>query len=278
MSLTLGTGPLAGAPGGAFNFELDAPAHRLFFADYPRRLRAVVGDRVLLDSERGKLLYETGIRPVPYAPLEDFDAALLARTDHTTHCPFKGDASYWTVRAGETVRENVRAGETVRENAVWAYEDPLPEAGWLRGYAAVYWDRVDAWFVEEDPVFGGLRDPYHRVDVHESSRPVVVRARGHVVARSERPKLLFETGLPRRVYLPRADVAAGALVPAAKRTRCPYKGEASYWSLAVDDDRIEDAAWSYETPLPEALAVRSYVSFDADGVEVEVGAPRSVSS
>jgi uncharacterized protein (DUF427 family) len=265
MSLTLGTGPLAGAPGGAFNFELDAPAHRLFFADYPRRLRAVVGDRVLLDTERGKLLYETGILPVPYAPLEDFDAGLLARTDHTTHCPFKGDASYWTVRAGETAREN----------AVWAYEHPLTEAAWLRGYAAVYWDRVDAWFVEEEPVFGRLRDPYHRVDVHESSRPVLVRARGHVVALSERPKLLFETGLPRRVYVPRADVAAGVLAPAAKRTRCPYKGEASYWSLMVDGERIDDAAWSYDAPLPEALAVRGHVSFDAEGVEVEVGAARA---
>jgi uncharacterized protein (DUF427 family) len=265
MSLTLGTGPLAGAPGGAFNFDLDAPAHRLFFADYPRRLRAVVGDRVLLDTERAKLLYETGIRPVPYVPLEDFDAELLAPTDHTTHCPFKGDASYWSVRAGGAVREN----------AVWAYEDPLPESAWLRGYAAVYWDRIDAWFVEEEPVFSHLRDPFHRVDVYESSRPVVVRAGGRELARTERPKLLFETGLPRRVYVPRADVAAGVLVPAARRTRCPYKGEASYWSLVVDGESIEDAAWSYESPLAEALAVRGHVSFDADGVDVEVGAPRA---
>lgn len=260
MSLTIGTGPLAGTPGGSFNFSLDsAPKHRIFFADFPRRLRAVIGGRVLFDTERAKLLYETGIPPVPYIPIEDFDAELLERTDHSTHCPFKGDASYYTVRVGDRVEEN----------AVWEYNEPNPEAAWLKGYAAPYWNKMDAWFVEEEAVFGHLRDPYHRVDVYESSRPVVVRVDGRVVARSDRPKLLFETGLKTRVYVPRADVAAGALRPAEKRTICPYKGQATYWSL----NGIADAAWSYEAPLAEATKIAGHVSFDADGVEVEVGPP-----
>jgi uncharacterized protein (DUF427 family) len=262
MSLSLGTGPLAGEPGGAFNFDLsEAPAHRIFFADYPRRLRAVVGDRVVLDTTGAKLLYETGIMPVPYVPLADFDHALLERTDHSTHCPFKGDASYWSVRVGAELREN----------AVWAYEDPFPAASWLRGYGALYWKQASEWFVEEERVLGHLRDPYHRVDVHESSRPVTVQANGRVIARSERPKLLFETGLPMRVYVPRADVVPGVLAPSEKRTICPYKGEASYWSV----DGIADAAWSYEAPLPEALAAKGHVCFDADGIEVDVGEPRA---
>ena len=262
MTLTLGTGPLAGEPGGAFNFDLSrAPAHRIFFADYPRRLRAVVGDRVVLDTSRGRLLHETGLLPVPYVPLEDFDAGLLERTGRTTHCPFKGDASYWTVRAG---------GEVV-ENAVWAYEDPLPAARWLEGYAALYWNRASAWYVEDERVHGHLRDPFHRVDVHASSRPATVTAGGRLIARSERPKLLFETGLPARVYVPREDVAADVLEPAAKRTTCPYKGEAGYWTVAG----VTDGAWSYESPLPEALAVQGHLSFDGEGIEVELGAPRA---
>jgi uncharacterized protein (DUF427 family) len=261
MSLSLGTGPLAGEPGGAFNFDLsDAPAHRIFFADYPRRLRALVGDRVVLDTTGAKLLYETGIMPVPYVPLDDFDQSLLERTDHSTHCPFKGDASYWSVRAG---------GELI-ENAVWTYEDPLPAAPWLAGFAALYWDKASEWLVEEERAFGHLRDPFHRVDVHESSRPVKVTAGGRVIARSERPKLLFETGLPPRVYVPRADIAAGVLTSSEKRTVCPYKGEASFWSV----DGIADAAWSYEAPLPEAIKAQGHVSFDADGIEVDLGEPR----
>ena len=76
MTLSIGTGPLAGSPAGEFNFSLDqAPKHRIWFADYAPRLRAVVGDGALFDTTRAKLLYETGILPVPYVPLEDFDAA-----------------------------------------------------------------------------------------------------------------------------------------------------------------------------------------------------------
>jgi len=264
MSLTLGTGPLASAPGGAFNFDLAgaSPKHRIFFADYPLRLRAVAGDRTVVDTTRAKLLYETNIMPVVYAPLEDFDASLLERTDHSTHCPFKGDASYWTVRAGDVVLEN----------AVWAYEDPLPAAPWLEGHAAMYWKLASAWYVEEEPVsLGHLRDPFHRVDVHESSRPATVRIGDRVIAHSERPKLLIETGLPMKVYVPRADVVGGVLAPAEKRTTCPYKGEAHYWDVAG----IADAAWSYESPLPEAIKVQGHLSFDAEEITVELGAPRA---
>ncbi|HKH17011.1 MAG TPA: DUF427 domain-containing protein [Solirubrobacteraceae bacterium] len=262
MTLSLGTGPLAGHPGGAFNFDLSgAPAHRIFFYDYPRRLRALVGDRVVLDTVGAKLLYETGLLPVPYAPLDDFDGELLERTDHTTHCPFKGDASYWTVRAGDAVLEN----------ALWAYEDPLPESSWLKGYGALYWKRATVWFVEEEPVFAHLRDPFHRVDVHESSRPVTVGVDGRVVARCERPKLLFETGLPARVYIPRSDVAPGVLGASEKRAVCPYKGHSHYWSVAG----VEDAAWTYEAPLPDAIKVQGHVCFDDERVAVELGQPRA---
>jgi uncharacterized protein (DUF427 family) len=255
MSLSLGTGPFAGSPGGEFNFDLGgAPKHRIFFADFDPRLRALLGDAPLFDTTRAKLLYETGIAPVPYVPLEDFDTSRLERTDHSTHCPFKGDASYWSVD-----------GE---ENVVWAYEDPNPEAAWLKGYAAVYSKRMDGWLVEDEPVFSSLRDPYHRVDVYPSSRPVAVTADGEVIARSAHPQMLFETGLPGRPYIPRADVSA-ELTRSETRTACPYKGEATYWSLPG----IEDAAWSYETPLPEAAAIAGHIAFDPARVDVELMSP-----
>ncbi|MGH2969602.1 MAG: DUF427 domain-containing protein, partial [Solirubrobacteraceae bacterium] len=136
-----------------------------------------------------------------------------------------------------------------------------------------YWEKADAWFVEDERVYGHLRDPYHRVDVFEASRPVRVTAGGAVIAESARAKLLYETGLPPRVYVPGADVAAGALVPAAKRTVCPYKGEATYWHVQAGGRRIDDAAWSFETPLVEALEVARHLCFDGEGIAVELAAP-----
>jgi len=261
MSLTLGSGPLGRQPGGAFNFSLEgAPRNRIFFEDFPRRLRAVVAGRVVADTLGAKLLYETAIPPVPYIPLADIDATVLTRTDTQTHCPYKGDASYWTITVGDRVVPD----------ALWAYEEPRPEAAWLRGYGALYWDKVDEWYVEEDRV-ARLRDPYHRVDVHTGSRPVVVRAAGVEIARCARPAMVFETGAPPRAYLPRGDVADGVLVPSPTRSRCPYKGEATFFSARVGDRVLEDVAWSYEAPEREAEPVAGLVAFDGEEIDVVLG-------
>jgi uncharacterized protein (DUF427 family) len=262
MSLTLGSGPLAGTPGGAFNFSLDgAPRHRILFESFAPRLRGLLDGHVVVDTVGARLLHETAIAPVAYVPLDDVDASVLSRTDTRTHCPFKGDASYWTVTVGDRVVPD----------ALWAYEEPQPEAPWLRGFGAFYWDRLDEWYVEDERV-PRLRDPYHRVEVLPSTREVVVRAGGVEVARSARPRMLFETSAPPRAYVPVEDVAEGVLVESSRRTTCPYKGEARYWSVAVDGRVLEDAAWSYDAPLREAEAVAGCVSFDGEGVEVEQAA------
>ena len=261
MTLTLGSGPFSGNDAGSINFSLDeAPAHRLLFEDYPRRVRALVGGHTVLESTRGKLLFETGIQPVYYLPPEDLDANSLEASDHTTHCPFKGDAGY----------QHLRVGDHTYENAVWHYPDPVPAAGWLAGYCSLYTDAVDLWLHEDEPVRGHLRDPYHRVDVLESSRTITVKAGGETIAESDRPKMLFETGLAPRPYLLRADVLPGILSLSEKSTSCPYKGEASYWNLRVNGDVLENAAWSYETPLTESLKVGGHLSFDGEGIEVSV--------
>jgi uncharacterized protein (DUF427 family) len=263
MSLTRGSGPLAGSAAPATtNYTIQAPAHRLFFEPDARRLRAYVGDTVVLDTTRAQLLHETGIRPVAYAPLEDYAVELMERSDKSTHCPFKGDASYWTVRVGDEVRED----------AIWAYEEPLEEASWLRGYAALYFDRVDRWMVEDEPVVGRLRDPYHHVDVHVSSRTARVTAAGELIAESARPTLLFETGMPVRAYLPRRDVVAGHLQPSNTTSVDPYIGAAIYWHVHAGGERFEDAAWSYELPRAEAMKIAGLVCFEGDGIVVELDA------
>jgi len=98
----------------------------------------------------------------------------LSGTDLTTRCPFKGEASYWDVRAD---------GRTA-ENAVWAYPDPLTPASWLRGYKAVSWDAMEAWYDEDEQVFGHLRDPFHRVDVRAASERALYYHGGNAPPRS----------------------------------------------------------------------------------------------
>lgn len=261
MTLTLSRGPLAAKPPAAVNYRIEGPAHRLLFEDFPRRVRAVFGGEVVLDTRRGKLLHESAHLPRLYVPEGDVRADLLVPTDHRTHCPFKGDASYWSVRVGERVAEN----------AFWAYPAPIEEASWLAGYQACYADRMDAWFDEDEEIAGHLRDPYHRVDVRESSRHVRVLVDGQVVAETGRPKLLSETGLPNRYFIPPEDVRRDLLQPSATHTVCPYKGTASYWMLQVSGRRIPDAAWGYPAPLENAFKVRDHLCFAGGaGVTLEV--------
>ncbi len=261
MSLTQGRGPLAGSASTAeTNYTIQAPAHRILFEPDARRLRAFVGETVVLDTTRAHLLHETGIRPVAYVPFEDFDESLMERTETSTHCPFKGDASYWTLRVGDDVRED----------AVWAYEEPLQDARWLRGFAALAFDRADRWLVEDEPVISRLRDPYHHVDVHVSSRAVRVTAAGEEIAASARPTLLFETSMPVRAYLPRTDVVAGHLQPSNTTSVDPYIGAAIYWHVHAGGKRLEDAAWSYELPRAEAMKIAGLVCFAGDEITVEL--------
>jgi uncharacterized protein (DUF427 family) len=260
MSLTMRPGPLSTSPTPEVNYRLDGPAHRILFEPHPRRIRAELEGRTVLDTIGGRLLHESNILPRLYVPLEDFDASLMERTDHTTHCPFKGDASYWSLRAGDRVAEN----------AIWAYEDPLPDARWLAGYASMYWDAADAWYEEDEQVVGHLPDPYHRIDVRRSSRHAVARAGDEILAETDTPVLLFETNLPVRVYFRPEDVRAGLLAPTDRTTVCPYKGTATYWSVTVGGETIADAVWTYAEPLEEAQAIAGLQSFLADGIVVEL--------
>jgi uncharacterized protein (DUF427 family) len=249
MTLTIGTGPF-GKEGGDFNFDTGVlKAHTLYLEDSPKRVRAIFNGETVVDSRRAKLLHETGLLPVYYFPEEDLNHDLLEPSDHSTHCPFKGDASY----------RSVRVGDRVAENAVWNYPEPEGFFAPLKGYAALYWRKMDHWYEEDEEVFVHPKDPYHRVDVLESSRHVRVSINGELVAETSRPKLLFETGLPVRYYISPEDVHEELLIPSEKQTQCPYKGTASYRSVKVGDQLLEDVVWYYPEPTPDTAGIRDHL-------------------
>ncbi len=103
-----------------------------------------------------------------------------------------------------------------------------------------------------------------------------VRLGGQLLATTDRAMKLDETGLPARYYLPRDDVRMDLLLPTTFHTRCPFKGEASYWSVDIDGETHDGLAWSYETPTTEAAEVKAMLSFYPDRAQVTVdGQPLS---
>jgi uncharacterized protein (DUF427 family) len=261
MTLTIGTGPFGEQSTGTFNFDTGVlRPHTLYLEDSPRRVRVVLGGETVADSKRAKLLHETGHLPVYYFPEADVRVDLLEESDHTTYCPFKGDASYWSVKVDDKVAEN----------AVWSYPEPIDSCPPIAGYLAFYWRMMDHWYEEEEEVFVHPRDPYHRIDVLDSSRHVKVRVNGEVVAETQRPKILFETGLPPRYYIPPEDVREDVLVESEKTTQCPYKGVASYWSVEAGGERVENLIWYYPEPIPEAAKIKGRLAFFNEKVDLEV--------
>jgi uncharacterized protein (DUF427 family) len=122
--------------------KLPGPDHPITIARNANRVRVILNGRTVADTKRALTLREASYKPVLYIPREDADMSLLQRTAHTTHCPYKGDASYYSIRAGERVAEN----------AVWSYETPYPAMHEIAGYLAFYPNRVDA--IEELPAEG----------------------------------------------------------------------------------------------------------------------------
>ena len=145
----------------------------------------------------------------------------------------------------------------------------LPGDPDLAGLVVLDFAAFDAWYEEDERNVSHPRDPFHRIDVLPSSRRVRLELDGQVLAESTRPMLLFETMLPTRYYLPRADVTA-ELAASPTRTWCAYKGQASYFSVTVAGRPVSDLAWTYEDPRHDATQVRDLIAFFDERIDVIV--------
>jgi uncharacterized protein (DUF427 family) len=233
------------------------PYEKLEVFRSPKRIRVFFGGEKIADSEDVHMLWEERRVPVYYFPPDDVRTDLLEPTDHTVRWASKGEATHWSIETGGRVAEN----------AAWSFADPKPRAAALKDLIAFEWKAMDAWFAEDEPLYVHARNPYHRIDVLRSSRRVEVVVAGETVAETERPVLLFETGLPTRYYIPRLDVRMDLLVPSDAQTECPYKGVASYYSVRVGDVLEEDIVWYYPFPLAEVRKIRDMLCFFNERVD-----------
>lgn len=215
-----------------------------------RWVRGQVAGEFVVDSKRPLLVWEHEKYPTYFFPRED------VRQDWLTEASRTGTRTFWDLSVN---------GRQV-ERAAYHYHN----ASELAGYLTFPWHKVDHWFEEEEEVFVHARDPYKRVDVMPSSRHVRVVIDGVTVAETERPYLLFETGLPTRYYLPPDDVDLAHLTPTETHTRCPYKGVASYWNVSVAGNVHRDLVWCYPDPIPECPKIKGLLAFYNEKVDLYV--------
>ena len=248
---------------------IDPTNGRVRIAPSGKRVRAYLDGQLVVDAHHPFLVWESPRYPTYYFCLDDIRGELVA-TGALRRSPSRGDG---------TVYDVVLPGATAPAAAVRHLRSPVEQ---LRDLVRLDWDAMTEWFEEDEVVYTHPRDPYTRVDILPSSRHVRVEVGGIVVAESHTPRLLFETGLPTRYYLPLTDVRLDLLRPSSSETSCPYKGVASYFSLEAGESTVPDVAWMYRTPLPESQKVAGLVSFYSgnadiyvDGVLQDLALPRA---
>ena len=220
-----------------------------------KRVRAYLGSGLVADSARPLLVWEKPYYPAYYLPAADVRAELVP-TGARQRSPSRGTGLVHDVRV---------EGRTAAGAATTYPDSPIPA---LRDAVRLEWDAMDEWLEEDEPVYTHPRDPYTRVDVLASSRHVRVEVDGVTVADSVRPRVLFETHLPPRWYLPLPDVRTELLRPSETVTHCPYKGAAGYFTVEVNGRVFADLAWIYRYPLPESQKVAGLVAFHDEKVDV----------
>jgi uncharacterized protein (DUF427 family) len=223
-----------------------------------KRIRTYLGGELVADTTRPLLVWEAPYYPTYYFPVADVREGMLDADGASEHSPSRGDAELFTVQAG--AREAAGAARRYTES-------PIEE---LRDTVRFEWSAMDAWFEEDEEVFTHARDPYTRVDILPSSRHVRVELAGALLADSTSPRLLFETGLPTRWYIPKTHVRMDMLELGELVTHCPYKGRALSFGARIDGRLHENVAWSYPAPLPESERIAGLIAFYDEKVELRI--------
>lgn len=258
MGLSWQQGPLSPGANGRFLLPQALPERLLYAEPLRRRMRVRFGGAWIADSEDVVLLFEPGRYPVAYFPEADVSAGALQPSDHTTKHRDLGLTSWYTVLSGD---QSAQRG-------AWQHIELPDHAKELRGRVAFSWPAMDAFFEEDERIVGHAADPYHRIDIRQTSRRLVVRHLDRVIAETSRPLVLYESGFAPRWYVLRADVDLSALTAVDFQTFCPYKGICSYYDVGD----AKKAVWSYREAYTEVGRISDLVSFEPQILSVQLDA------
>jgi uncharacterized protein (DUF427 family) len=210
----------------------------------------------IADSEKAIVLFEPGHYPMAYFPETDVAPGVLQRSEHTTRHQDLGLTTWFTVKAGTRSAQR----------GAWQHVELPAHASELQARVAFAWPAMDAFYEEDERILGHVADSYHRIDIRQTSRHLVVRHRTRIVADTKRPIVLYESGFAPRWYVRREDVDESKLTVVERQTFCPYKGLCSYYDIAD----AHQAAWSYPEAYSEVARISGLVSFEPDIVSVEI--------
>lgn len=233
------------------------------FMPYLRKVRVEFGGETVARSDNVMLLRDGKSQGYIHYMFstEEVDTDYIEPTKQIDRSEEKGKCHYHDVTVG---------GETAEKAAFTYPNEPVQGRPDLRGYYGFKWTAMDAWFEEDERVYGHPRDPYNRVDTLESSRHIRVELDDTVIAETNAPVFLFETGHPRRYYIPKGDVNMELLTATDTQWRCPYKGSATFWSISVNGTEHENLAWSYEEALKDAAEVEGLIGFYNEKLDIYV--------
>lgn len=260
MGLSWQQGPLSPGAIGRFLVPEPLPKRLLYAEPLRRRMRVRFGGKWIAESEKVLLLFEPSRYPVAYFPEADISPDILQRTEHTTRHQDLGLTCWYTVRSGEHSAQR----------AAWQHIELPAHASELQGRIAFSWPAMDAFYEEDERIVGHATDSYHRIDIRQTSRHLVVAHGGRTIADTTRPMALDESGFAPRWYVPRADVDESALTSVEHQTFCPYKGLCSYYDIG--DARL--GAWCYRQAYPEVGRISDFISFEPDIVSVHLDGVR----
>jgi uncharacterized protein (DUF427 family) len=228
-----------------------------------KHLRIDLNGEPVADTIDGLLVWEPRrVVPTYAVPQADVTARLesAGRVDGLAELPILVPTNPFAAHSCTGEMFDVVVGGQRCSSAAFRPDDPD-----LAGYLTFDFSAF-SWHEEDEPIVSHPHDPFKRIDILASSRHVRFESDGRLLAESSRPLLLFETLLPTRFYLPRADVAVD-LEPSETVSYCAYKGRASYFSVPGGP---ADIAWTYHQPLREAEPVRDLVTFFNERVDVIV--------
>ena len=224
-------------------------------------VRVRVGGETIANSRQTLLLRAQGQLPVYYFPEADVKAGALQEVPAGAEVTEQGEGP-WPEPPAEAQVYNVKVGEAVAENAAWKLPAAPEQHPELAGRVAFAWQAMESWWEEDHQIRVHPHDPYHLIDVRASSRHVRILLHGEPVVETERPVLVFETGLPIRYYIPKMDLRLELLEEGERTTHCAYKGTAPHYSVRLPDGAlVENIAWYYPFPAPGYEPLQNMVAF-----------------